>query len=60
MKYSEWLATNLIEATKVKQIKSLNGSIEKPDGSLDYKKIMDMSILMISHDPNGDIEVTLV
>ena len=61
MKYSEWLSSNLMNAANVKSIKSLSGSIEKEDGSLDYQKIMNMSILMISsNSENDDLEITLV
>lgn len=59
MKVSEWIEEHKDEVSKVKEYNTFGENIRLADGSYDMDKIMDMSILMCSHDFNGDISITL-
>lgn len=59
MKYKEWLVNNKEDAAKVTEFKSFGGNIKLPDGSIDVDKVMEMSIMMCSHNSDGTISMTL-
>lgn len=59
MKYKEWLEENKKDAANVTEFKSYNRNLKRPDGSIDIESIMEMSVIMCSHNPDGTISITL-